>query len=159
MIPLSPTTGRPGLGDVPLDGFWRTLERCAPPLLRFGFRVSIWLVTFAPIVWGPAPRRFGRLTPPDRDRVLARLAASRFALVRQVVATIKALACLAYFTDPAVRAAVMGDADQTLLAPVAEGVARGPIGDGAAARGRGEGEGDGGGGSTGGGGDARGGES
>lgn len=106
LIPVDREGGLPGLGEVDLERFWATFERRAPALARLGLRASVWLITLAPLVWLGSPRLFQSLTPARRDELLARLASSRLYLVRQLLATAKTLACLAYLGDPEIRQAV-----------------------------------------------------
>ena len=110
MIPPSSQGRHPGLGAVDLESFWDRLGEVAPPLLRFGFRVAVWFVTFAPLLTLVGWRRLGRQPRQKQDRVLGALARSGSMISRQMVTTLKVLACLAYFGDEAVRRAVGGDA-------------------------------------------------
>jgi hypothetical protein len=106
MIPSSQTcegAAIPGLIELDLTAFWEILERQAPPLLRLGLRASVWALTFAPLLVVGSPRLFSSLPEARRDLVLRRAAGSRLYLLRQLVTTIKALACLAYFTDERAR--------------------------------------------------------
>jgi hypothetical protein len=103
MIPANPDAALPGLGEVDLGSFWQRYERTAPPLLRFGFRFSVASLTLlGPALVGKATM-FGRLTAAERDEVLRRAASSRFYVVRQLVTTVKLMACLGYFGDERVR--------------------------------------------------------
>lgn len=94
----------PGFAEVDHGPFWAALDRAAPPLLRLGFRVAVWTVTWAPPLALGRLRTLPRLPPADRDRLLARLAGSRLYLARQLVTTLKLMACFAYLRAPAVRA-------------------------------------------------------
>lgn len=105
MIPAAPPHG--GLGSVPLEGFWASYQLAAPPLLRFGLRATVVLLTvLAPLLLLGKPHLFPSLSPDNRDRLLERAASSRFYLVRQLVMTLKVLATFAFLRDPATRAAV-----------------------------------------------------
>ena len=79
------------------------MEGEAPGLVRLGLRVAVWALTFAPLLLLGSLRLFPGLAPDRQDLLLQRAAGSRFYLLRQLVTTIKALACLAYFRDPRVR--------------------------------------------------------
>ena len=107
MIPGDPASGLPPLGSLDLSPFWEEIGRAAPPLLRLGLRGIVWALTLLPAAYGH-PRPFPALDEAARESVLARAAASRLYLVRQMVLTLKTLACMAYFRDPAVRVLVGG---------------------------------------------------
>jgi hypothetical protein len=108
MIPRTAegTDELPGLSELDLTSFWHNLDRTAPPLLRLGLRASVWLLTFAPLLVLGTPRLFPALPAEKRDALLRRAAGSRLYLLRQLVAAVKALACLAYLHDPRVRSLV-----------------------------------------------------
>jgi hypothetical protein len=40
-------SGRPGLGTLPLAHSWSEYATAAPPLLRGGLRIAVWLLTFS----------------------------------------------------------------------------------------------------------------
>lgn len=103
MIPGVDGSALPGLDDVDTSEFWAEYERSAPPFLRFGFRASVWALTFAPPALLGRPRTFDQLSPEDRDRLLDKVAHCRFYLVRQLPLTIKLMACFAYLRDEHVR--------------------------------------------------------
>ena len=99
---VPPTERHPGLGAVDLTGFWKEYEAAAPPILKLGFRTSVWALTLAPVALGEgAPLH--RLPPERRDAVLARLSGSNNGLVRQLVLATKLVASFAYFSDGDVR--------------------------------------------------------
>ncbi|MBI4706238.1 MAG: hypothetical protein HY744_34510 [Deltaproteobacteria bacterium] len=98
----------PGLGELDLVPFWTAYERCAPPLLRLGVRVAVWVLSLAPILVLAVPCLFTQLEPEERDRMLERAARSDWYVLRQMVVTLKLLACFAYFREPAVRALTEG---------------------------------------------------
>jgi hypothetical protein len=118
MIPGDPASGLPPLGTLDLAPFWEEIGRVAPPLLRFGLRGVVWALTLLPAAYGHA-RPFPALSADARASVLGRAAASPFYLVRQMVLTLKTLACLAYLRDPAVRALVGRPAAVVLRADAA----------------------------------------
>lgn len=103
LIPSGPGDGPPGLADVDTTSFWIDLERAAPPLLRLGLRLAVWVLTWLPLLFIGCPRRFSALGPTDRDRMLERVAASRVFLLRQLLQTLRVIACFAYFRAPEVR--------------------------------------------------------
>lgn len=107
-IPPGSSPGLPGLAALDLQRFWTLFDRTAPPLVKLGLRVAVWVLTFAPLFLLGRPRLFSGLGPDDADRLLVRAAGSRSYLLRQLPATLKILACFAYFQDPGVRARIAG---------------------------------------------------
>lgn len=104
LLPGDPESGLPSIAALDLRAFWEDLDRAAPPLLRFGLRGSVWALSLLPIVIVGVPRTFVGLDDEARQRFLDRAAGSGSFLVRQVLLTLKTVACLAYLRDPAVRA-------------------------------------------------------
>jgi hypothetical protein len=98
----------PGVARISLELFWPEFERTAPPLLRFGLRASTWLLTLAPLWLLLGFALFPALPADRRDACLRRVASSRWYLVRQMLETLKIVACLAYFTDAGVRGGFEG---------------------------------------------------
>lgn len=96
----------PPLGELDLAPFWAIVKDTSPPLARFGLRAAVWTLTWLPLFYLGKPLPFHRLRAGDRDRFLLMAAHSRWYLVRQLAATIKVFACLAYLRDPRVRALV-----------------------------------------------------
>jgi hypothetical protein len=96
----------PPLAALDLAPFWDELDRAAPLLLRLGLRGIVWALTLLPIFVIGAPRTFLALDPDARARFLARASVSPVYLVRQMVLTLKTLACMAYLRDPAPRLVV-----------------------------------------------------
>lgn len=110
MIPGDRDAGLPPLASLDLSSFWASLDRSAPPLLRLGLRATVIALAILPLVILRAPRTFLALDDAERDRFLELAAKSPSYLVRQMVLTVKALACMAYTRDPAVRAALSREA-------------------------------------------------
>lgn len=96
--------GWPSVGELDLAPFWTLYAATAPPLVRFGLRAAVLFLTWLPLITRLRP--FHRLPPAARDHFLGRAARSRLYLVRQLVMTVKVVACLAYLRDPRVRALV-----------------------------------------------------
>lgn len=94
---------QPGLAEVDTEPFWSEMERAAPPLLRLGLRVAVWVLTWAPLLLIGRARSFGRLADSEQDRLLEQASSSRWYLLRQLVMTLKAIACFAYFRAPTAR--------------------------------------------------------
>lgn len=109
MLPRVGETAMPGVGELDLEPFWRTLGESGSPLLRFGLRASVWGLTLAPPIVSRRPALFTQLSCDERDEFLRRAATHRLYLVRQLVTTLKSLACFAYFHDPSVRERVRSE--------------------------------------------------
>ncbi len=106
VIPALPDDPAPGIGALDLTTFWSTFEATAPPLLRFGARASVWLLTWLPLVTPGFFRPFFALGADARDHYLSAALESRVFVVRQLVQTLKIIACFAMFRDPGARAAL-----------------------------------------------------
>lgn len=98
--------GTPGMGTIDLAPFWPMLHASAPPLLRFGLRASVWLLTWLPVLTPGAWRPFFLLGEEGRDLYLCRTLESRVFLLRELVQTLKIVSCFALFRDPQARAAL-----------------------------------------------------
>ena len=97
---------RAGLPGVDLTTFWPELGRVAPPLLRFGLRVTTWAFTWLPTVLPRYHKPFFWLSPDQRDAFLSQMATTDVFVLRQLAATLKVIACFALFRDPASRRAL-----------------------------------------------------
>lgn len=93
--------GRP-VEDRP--GFWAALAAHGPAYLAPGLRLAVHGLTFLPVVMRGFGRPFYALDDGARARCVEALAAHPRTTVRQLLSTLKVLACLALFEDPAVRA-------------------------------------------------------
>src|SRR5207237_3936327 len=95
-----------GARDVPMGRFLDEAERSLPLRMRFGLRLSLWvIVVFAPLLIGRA-RTFVGLAEADRIRALARLSASASYLLRETVSVVKLIGCLGYCGLPSVQARI-----------------------------------------------------
>lgn len=93
----------PGLGALPTDDFWREVEHAAPLLLRIGLRGAVLAISLCPPIVVGRLATFDHLPRHEQERVVERLAGSRFFLVRQLPTTLKLMACFAYLRDGDVR--------------------------------------------------------
>ncbi len=101
---LMPTTpAMPGIATLTLDKFWSDFEKSAPPLLKFGLRFAIWYLTLRPILSFRFHRPFPLLQPSAQEIFLTKVNDSHFYFKRQLITTLKAVACMAYFDDPKIR--------------------------------------------------------
>lgn len=96
--------GLPAFAPIDHDGFYRALATAPGPLFGPGLRAMVLALTFAPVVDPRFRRPFYALDAEARLRCIAALASHRTHVVRQMVATLKILACFAYYEDPRVRA-------------------------------------------------------
>lgn len=103
-LPPDPGAGLPGFSDAHARDLEAELTRSAPLLVRFGLRIAVWVLWLAPPWLGAGWRSFGRLDADGRDLVLQRAAGHRSYLLRQLVTTLKIMACFAWFRDPVCRA-------------------------------------------------------
>ncbi len=91
----------------PVDGatFWLHLERDGAPTLLPGLRVMLRVVEWAPRLDPRYGRRFSALGAEEREGWLASLERHPRAPWRSLVGTLKVLACLWAYDDPAARRA------------------------------------------------------
>lgn len=93
----------PGFDALDAEGVWARFAHRAPAHLMWGLRASVWVVTLSPLLG--QGRLFHRLERERQDHWLGRLASSRSFALRQVVNTLKMMACMAYFEEPLAREA------------------------------------------------------
>lgn len=103
---IPPHAKGPGLGALDLTAFWNELTFVAPPLLRLGLRVAVWMLTLSPLLLLGRVSLFPGLSDDEKDALLTRADSSRLFLLRQLVAVLKVVAGFAYFSDPRVRASL-----------------------------------------------------
>ncbi|MBI2521216.1 MAG: hypothetical protein HYV97_12385 [Bdellovibrio sp.] len=101
MMPSS--SSMPGIGMISLDKFWNEFDQSAPPLMKLGLRFSIWYLTFRPFFSFKYLRVFPQLSSSSQNLFLTQSNESRLYLERQLVTTLKAVACMAYFDNPKIR--------------------------------------------------------
>ncbi len=100
--------GLPPLEAIDRTGFWRCLGEATPPYFGPGLRATVHALTFLPMTLAGFRRPLFALSREARLACLEHLAHDERFLVRQMLATLKILACFAYFEDPAVRARIGG---------------------------------------------------
>lgn len=110
MIPETPGTGLPGFAAVDRGDFWSVFRRRAPFLLRAGFRLAVWILTFLPVFSRRSRTTFHRLAPEGQDGFLRKMSSSRSYLMRQLIQMIKLVACFGYFNDSRIRGKFPGAA-------------------------------------------------
>ena len=102
-IPSSDLGRLPGFASVAAEEFWREVDAAAPPLLRVGLRGAVLGLALCPPVVIGRLATFDTLSAADQERVLTRVADSRWFLVRQLPVTIKLFTCFAYLREGAIR--------------------------------------------------------
>jgi hypothetical protein len=94
------------------------------PLGRVGLTVILYVIEFAPYVFGPRRRRFSRLGAAEREAHLAGWETSRLGLRRQLLNGVKLSVMLHFYDSPEVCAAIGYDGtylrDKLLAGPNAE---------------------------------------
>ena len=85
------------------------MVRYTPFITAFGLRAAIWLIEiFGPAIASGRLRRFSKLDPSSREKVLNNMYQSKIYLIRQLVLLIKMTACFGWGAHPEVRKA-LGD--------------------------------------------------
>lgn len=103
MLPTD-TAGLPAFASVDRAAFWRCLEDAPGPSFGPGLRAMVHGLTFLPVADRRHRKPFYALDRDQRQDVVAELAADPRYAVRQMVTTMKMMACFAYFDDAGVRA-------------------------------------------------------
>lgn len=92
--------------DAGADAFLERFAGEAPVSMRLALRAALFAAVWvAPVMIGRLPP-LSRLTADERERALAAMAKSRWAVLRQLVLLLKATAAFQYGADPAVRRAI-----------------------------------------------------
>jgi hypothetical protein len=99
MIPPIPEGSIPGIESIDLSEFHTGLDRNAPIILKLGFRLSVWILTFLPVLTFHSLRPFHKLPENQKDRFLKKVSRSKSFILRQMVETLKLIACMGYFSD------------------------------------------------------------
>ena len=95
-----------GAFDAGFDDFYDEFARTAVMQMRLAFAAALFVATWI------APLLIRRLPPltrhlrVDRERALDALATNRSPVLRQLTSVLKAVICLGYGADPAVRRAI-----------------------------------------------------
>ena len=98
----------PGDDDYPACGalddpeLWSLFATQAPLQLELGLRSSVWVLSWLPVLYLEAPCTLGALPRAQRERLLSWAANSDSYPLRQMMLTLKAMACFLYFRDPQV---------------------------------------------------------
>lgn len=98
-------TELPALSSTRADraGFWRCVGETTPPYFLPGLRAAVHALTFLPLTLAGFRRPFFALSAQQRLACVERLAEHPRLAVRQLVSTVKLVACLALFEDDGAR--------------------------------------------------------
>lgn len=112
---IGPTEGHglPAFASIDLEAFHRAIDTAPGPMFGPGLRAMVYALNFAPIADRRFRRPFHALDAEARFRCIEAMAEDPRYVVRQMISTLKILACFAYFESPEVRArsrSVLGDA-------------------------------------------------
>lgn len=107
IFPGSRDMGLSDIGAMNVGRFLRDLMDHLPLRAAVGLRLAVWLVALAPWVVLRRLVTIARLTPDDRERIVATLVSSRSYAVRSLVLILKAMGALLYAADESVRTRMM----------------------------------------------------
>jgi hypothetical protein len=103
MLPAD-TAGLPAFASVDRAAFWHCLEDAPGPSFGPGLRAMVHGLTFLPLTDRRFRKPFYALDRDNREALVAELGRDSRYAVRQMVTTMKMMACFAYFDDAGVRA-------------------------------------------------------
>jgi hypothetical protein len=95
--------GLPAFAAIDRDTFWRCLEQAPAPSFGVGLRAMVHALTFLPVADARLRRPFFQLSEDERRAFVLDLEQRDSYPARQLLTTMKTLACFAYFDDPIVR--------------------------------------------------------
>ncbi len=103
------TSGLPAFASLDHGGFWQAVEQRTAPHVAAGLRATVHALNAAPLAMSGVHRPLCALSRAERIASVERLGEHPGYLVRQMLATMKILACFAYFEHDAVRVHLGGD--------------------------------------------------
>jgi hypothetical protein len=115
MFPGSRDEGFSDIAAMDVHGYLVGVMRSLPFKARLGLRAAIWLVALAPLLVVRRLATIDRLAPPEGERVVAALCASRSYGVRSLVMLLKTFGALLYAGDDAIRARLRPAARKTVV--------------------------------------------
>lgn len=98
------TAGMPAFAALDRARFWECLRTAPGPSFGPGLRAMVHGLNLLPLADRRFRRTFTALSPDERETLLVELASDERYAVRQMLTTLKMVACFAYFDDPVVRA-------------------------------------------------------
>lgn len=93
----------PAMATVERATFWRCLGETTPPYFAPGLRAAVHALTFLPVTLAGFRRPFFALSPERRLACMEQLGRDPRLFVRQLLSTLKVVACLALFEDDGAR--------------------------------------------------------
>lgn len=96
--------GLPAFASIDLASFYEAIDRAPGPMFAPGLRAMVAALTFWPLTHPRFRRPFHALDARARLDCVEAMAASEAYVTRQMLTTLKMLACFAYFENAAVRA-------------------------------------------------------
>lgn len=100
---LGAGAGVPRMAELDRDTFWRALGTAAPPYFGPGLRATVHGLTFLPLTLPGFRRPLFALSEDARRAYVERLGEDPRVTVRQMLATLKVMACFALFEDEGAR--------------------------------------------------------
>lgn len=100
--------GVPSMAAIDRAAFWRCIAESTPPYFGPGLRAAVHALTFLPLTMAGFRKPMFALSKEERLACIERLGASDGFFVRQMLSTLKIVACFALFEDPGVRRALGG---------------------------------------------------
>jgi hypothetical protein len=110
MQAIFPGSADEGLTDIcamDVRGFVTQTMRYMPFQAALGFRLAVWIVALAPLLFLRRLVTIGGLTVADREKVVARLLANKVYAIRSLVLILKTIGALLYAGHDVVRARMM----------------------------------------------------
>jgi hypothetical protein len=120
IFPGSNDHGLAGIDRMDVRGYLGEVMRRVPFKAALGLRVAVWLVALAPLFVLGRFATIARLSQADRERVVARLVASKSYVLRSLVLIIKTIGALLYAGDDAVRMRMLAPRPGPLAQPLAK---------------------------------------
>jgi hypothetical protein len=96
--------GLPSFESIDHSSFYRAIDSAPGPAFAPGLRAIVYALTFLPAADLRFRKPFFALDADARLRCIDAFASDERYVVRQMLSTLKILACFAYFEDPRVRA-------------------------------------------------------
>lgn len=107
------TAGLVPFASIDRTEFWRCIEEAPGPSFGPGLRAMIHGFALLPLADARFRRTFDALSVDEREAFVASLAGDTRYAVRQMLTTLKMVACFAYFEDESVRARYAARSEET----------------------------------------------
>lgn len=106
------SAGLPSFESIDRTEFWRCIEDAPGPSFGPGLRAMIHAFTLLPLADRRFRKPFHRLDRDQRETLVAELSGDERYAIRQMLTTLKMIACFAYFDDARVRARFAPDEER-----------------------------------------------